>query len=330
MPIAIACTRRRRAILATLLALPLAAAYAQDTERYPSKPITIVVPSVAGNVNDAVARLLGQELTKAWGQPVIVENKPGAGTTTGTRFVAQAPKDGYTVLLTFTAHVQNPPLFSNVGYDPINDFTPVAAVAGSSVVLAVSPDSPVRTLPELVKLVKANPGKYPYGSYGMGTTGHILGELLKREAGLQMQHVPYKGGAPLATDLAAGHVKIGLIAVGTAKPLLQSGKLIPLAMTGTQRSALMPDVPTFSESGYQGFEPEAWMGLLMPAGAPPERAAALSKEVARIVRLPEIDQRMRELNLVPIGNTPAQFDTMLRSDLDKWTRFVRELGIKIE
>lgn len=330
MPIAIALTRRRRAILATLLALPLAAAHAQDAERYPSKPITIVVPSVAGNVNDAVARLLGQELTKTWGQPVIVENKPGAGTTTGTRFVAQAPKDGYTVLLTFTAHVQNPPLFPNVGYDPINDFTPVAAVAGSSVVLAVSPDFPVRTLPELVKLVQANPGKYPYGSYGMGTTGHILGELLKREAGLQMQHVPYKGGAPLATDLAAGHVKIGLIAVGTAKPLLQSGKLIPLAMTGTQRSALMPDVPTFGESGYQGFEPEAWMGLLMPAGTPPERAAALSKEVARIVRLPEIAQRMRELNLVPIGNTPAQFDTMLRGDLDKWTRFVRELGIKME
>nr|WP_145544693.1 tripartite tricarboxylate transporter substrate binding protein [Variovorax boronicumulans] len=321
---------RRLLKAALLLAAALPLAHASDAERYPSKPLTIVVPSVAGNVNDAVARLLGQELTRAWGQPVIVDNKPGAGTTTGTKFVAQAPKDGYTVLLTFTAHVQNPPLFPNIGYDPVKDFTAVSEVAASSTILAVSPDFPARTLPELVKLVKANPGKYPYGSYGMGTTGHILGELFKREAGLEMVHVPYKGGAPLATDLAAGHVKIGLIAVGTAKPLLQSGKLVPVAMAGAQRSALLPDVPTFLENGYKGFEPDAWMGLLMPAGVPPERAAALSKEVARIVRLPEIDKRMRELNLVPIGNTPQEFDAVLRGDLDKWSRFVRELDIKIE
>jgi tripartite-type tricarboxylate transporter receptor subunit TctC len=226
--------------------------------------------------------------------------------------------------------VQNPPLFPNIGYDPVKDFTAVSEVAASSTILAVSPDFPARTLPELVKLVQANPGKYPYGSYGMGTTGHILGELFKREAGLDMVHVPYKGGAPLATDLAAGHVKIGLIAVGTAKPLLQSGKLVPVAMAGAQRSALLPEVPTFLENGYKGFEPDAWMGLLMPAGVPPERAAALSKEVARIVRLPEIDRRMRELNLVPIGNTPQEFDAVLRGDLDKWSRFVRELNIKIE
>lgn len=328
MPIA-----HRRRLGAALLALPLLAAlpvHASDTAPYPSKPLTIVVPSVAGNVNDAVARLLGQELTKAWGQPVIVDNKPGAGTTTGTRFVAQAPKDGYTALLTFTAHVQNPPLFPNIGYDPVRDFTAVSEVAASSTILAVSPDFPARTLPELVRLVKANPGRYPYGSYGMGTTGHILGELFKREAGLEMVHVPYKGGAPLATDLAAGHVKIGLIAVGTAKPLLQSGKLIPVAMAGAQRSPLLPEVPTFLESGYKGFEPDAWMGLLMPAGVPADRAAALSREVARIVRLPEIDKRMRELNLVPIGNTPQEFDAVLRGDLDKWSRFVRELDIKIE
>lgn len=322
--------RQRRAVLAMAAAALIPLAHAADDAPYPSKPLTLVVPSVAGNVNDAVARLLGQELTKAWGQPVIVDNRPGAGTTTGTKFVAQAPKDGYTALLTFTAHVQNPPLFHNIGYDPIKDFVAVSEVAASSTILAVSPDFPVRTLPELVALVKANPGKYPYGSYGMGTTGHILGELFKREAGLQMEHVPYKGGAPLATDLAAGHVKIGLIAVGTAKPLLQAGKLIPVAMAGPRRSDLLPEVPTFLESGYKGFEPEAWMGVLMPAGTPPSRATALSREIARIVRLPEIDRRMRELNLVPIGNTPQEFDSVLKGDLDKWTRFVRELGIKIE
>lgn len=322
--------RRRLAVVALASAALAPMAHASDTERYPSKPITIVVPAVAGNVNDAVARLIGQELTKSWGQAVVIDNKPGAGATTGTKFVAQAPKDGYTALLTFTAHVQNPSLFPNIGYDPIKDFVGVSELATSATILAVSPDLPVRTLPELLALVKGSPDKYPYGSYGTGTTGHILGELLKREAGLQMEHVPYKGGGPLATDLAAGHVKLGLIAVGTARPLLQSGRLLPVGITGAKRSDLLPNVPTFLELGYKGFEPDAWMGLLMPAGTPPARVAALSKEIARIVRLPEIDKRMRELNLVPIGNTPQEFDAVLKSDLDKWTRFVRELGIKIE
>ncbi len=318
----------RRPALAVLLACLAAGAASQ--EAYPSRPLTIVVPSVAGNVNDAVARMIGLELTKTWGQPVIVENLPGAGTTTGTRHVARANKDGHTVLLTFTAHVQNPALMPNPGYDAIADFAPVSLVAKSSTILAVSPDFPRRDLRGLVELVKANPGKYPYGSYGMGTTGHILGELLKRQAELDMTHVPYKGGAPLATDLAAGHVKIGLIAVGTAMPMLQAGKLVPVAIAGGTRSALLPDVPTFAEAGYRGFEPDAWMGLLFPAGVPKARAEALSREVARIVRLPEVAARMRGLNLEPVGNTPDEFGRILRSDHDKWAQIIRQLGVKYE
>ncbi|WP_373377844.1 tripartite tricarboxylate transporter substrate binding protein [Cupriavidus nantongensis] len=327
----------RAAMAAILLAavptvMPAAAAAADpaSAEPYPSRPLTIVVPSVAGNVNDAVARLIGQELTKSWGQPVIVDNKPGAGTTTGTKYVARAPRDGYTALLTFTAHVQNPSLYRGIGYDPIADFTPVSEVAISSTMLAVSPDFPARTLPELVALLKANPGKYAYGSYGAGTTGHILGELLKREAGLQMEHVAYKGGAPLATDLAAGHVKLGFIAVGTAMPLLQGGKLVPVALAGAERSALLPKVPTFREAGYQGFEPDAWMGLLFPAGVPRARVDALSREVARIVRLPEIAKKMQDLNLVPVGSTPEAFATVMKNDRDKWSRIIRDVGITLE
>ncbi|AEI82324.1 hypothetical protein UPF0065 (plasmid) [Cupriavidus necator N-1] len=301
-----------------------------DTEPYPARPLTIVVPSVAGNVNDAVARLIGHELTKTWSQPVIVENKPGAGTTTGTKYVARAPKDGYTMLLTFTAHVQNPSLYQRIGYDPIADFTAVSEVAISSIILAVSPDFPARTLPELVALVKANPGKYAYGSYGTGTTGHILGELLKREARLDMDHVAYKGGAPLATDLAAGHVKIGLIAVGTAMPLLQGGKLVPVAIAGAQRSSLLPKVPTFREAGFKGFEPDAWMGLLVPAGVPRARVEALSREVARIVRMPEVAKKMRDLNLEPVGSSPDAFAAVMKSDRDKWSRIIRDVGITLE
>jgi len=194
----------------------------------------------------------------------------------------------------------------------------------------VSPDFPARNLPDLVKLVQANPGKYAYGSYGMGTTGHILGELLKRQAGLDMTHVAYKGGAPLATDLAAGHVKVGLIAVGTAMPLLQSGKLVPVAIAGGSRSELLPNVPTFLEAGYKGFEPDAWMGLLFPAGVPKARAEALSREVARIVRLPEVAARMRNLNLEPVGNTPEEYAAVLKGDYEKWSQVIRQLGVKYE
>ncbi len=318
--------RASTAVLGATLMLCGHAAMAAET--YPSQPITIVVPSAPGNVNDAVARLIGNELTKAWGQPVIVDNKPGAGTTIGTRYVARAAKDGYTVLLTYTAHVQNPALYGDTGYDALKDFEPVSEVALSSTILAVSPEFEAKTLPDLVALVKANPGKYAYGSYGMGTTGHILGELLKKEAGLEMEHIAYKGGAPLATDLVAGHVKFGLIAVGTAKPLLDAGKLIPVAITGNQRSALLPDVPTFLEAGYQGFEPDAWMGLLFPAGVDKARVDALSKEVARIVKEPAMAKRLADLNLVPIGNTPEEYSKVLTDDFNKWATVIKQVGIQ--
>lgn len=304
------------------------AALAQES--YPSKPITLVIPSVAGSVQDVVARLVGQELTKAWGQPVIVDNKPGAGTTIGTRFVAGAPKDGYTALLTFTAHVQNPTFFPQRGYDPVRDFAGVSKVGVSSTVLVVSPDFPVRTLPEVVALVKASPGKYAYGTYGAGTTGHVMGELLRREAGLDMIPVHYKGGAPLATDLVGGQIKIGYIAVGSALPLLKSGRLIPVAVGGAQRSKLLPSVPTFDEVGYKGFALDAWMGLLVPAGTPKARIDALSREVARIVRLPEVQQKLQDQAFDPVGGTPEEMNRVLREDLEKWTRLITQLGIKQE
>ncbi len=301
---------------------------AQAADGFPSQPITIVVPSAPGNVNDAVARLIGQELTAAWGQPVIVDNKPGASGGIGTRHVARADKDGHTVLLTFTVHVQNPHLYAEQGYDALKDFAPISEVALCSVILAVNPDFPGRTPQAVVEEIRANPGKYPYGSYGAGTTGHILGELLKREAGLQMEHVPYKGGPPLATDLIAGHVKVGLIAVGSAMAHLKAGTIVPVAITGTERSALLPDVPTFAEAGFAGFEPDAWMGLLAPAGVPQDRVDALAREVARIVRDPAMQKRLAELNLVAVGNTPDEFAKVLQDDYDKWGRIIRDVGIQ--
>jgi tripartite-type tricarboxylate transporter receptor subunit TctC len=297
---------------------------------FPSKPITIVVPSTAGNVNDAVARLIGQELQTAWGQPVIVENRPGAGTITGTRFVVGAPKDGHTLLLTFTSHVQNPSLYKNIGYDPIKDFSAVSEVALSSVMLAAWPAFEAKSVADIVALVKAKPSELAYGSYGVGTTGHILGELFKREANLNLMHVAYKGGAPLVNDLAAGHIKFGWVPVGTAMALVKAGKLRPIAFAGAQRSALMPDVPTMQELGYKGFEPDAWMGLLAPAGTPQDRVDALAFQVNRIVRQPEMLPRLNAMNLVPVGGTAAQFQAKLSSDLRTWTQMIQELGITAE
>jgi tripartite-type tricarboxylate transporter receptor subunit TctC len=303
---------------------------AAKADGFPNKPITIVVPSTAGNVNDAVARMLGQELQAAWGQPVIVENRPGAGAVTGTKHVLASPKDGYTLLLTFTAHVQNPSLIKNTGYDPVKDFAAISEVALSSVMLVTSPQFEGRTVADIVRLAKEKPGQLAYGSYGAGTTGHILGEQFKRAAGIDVMHVAYKGGAPLVNDLAAGHVPFGWAPVGTAIALVKAGKLRPVAFAGEQRSALLPDVPTMAEAGYKGFEPDAWMGLLAPAGVPADRVNALSAQVARIVHKPEVAQRMRELNLVPVGSTAAQFQAKLASDLAHWTRLIRELNISAE
>jgi tripartite-type tricarboxylate transporter receptor subunit TctC len=325
----------RRALGASMLGMAalglMGKALAQGTQAkvdgFPSKPITLVVPSTAGNVNDAVARVLGQELQAAWGQPVIVENRPGAGAVTGTKTVALAPKDGHTLLLTFTAHVQNPSLMKNIGYDPLKDFAAVSEVALSSVVLVANPAYEGKTVADIVRLAKAKPGELAYGSYGTGTTGHILGEQFKRAAGLQVTHVAYKGGAPLANDLAAGHIPFGWISVGTVMPLLKAGKIRPVAFAGAKRSALLPDVPTLAEAGYPGFEPDAWMGLLAPAGTPKARVDALSAQVARIIQKPEVAQRMHELNLVPVGSSAAEFQAKLASDLAHWARLIRELNI---
>jgi tripartite-type tricarboxylate transporter receptor subunit TctC len=196
--------------------------------------------------------------------------------------------------------------------------------------MVVSPDFPVRTLPEIIALVKASPGKYAYGTYGAGTTGHIMGELFKREAGLDMIPVHYKGGAPLATDLVGGQVKMGYIAVGSALPLLKSGRLIPVAVAGAQRSKLLPLVPTFAEIGYKGFELDAWMGLLVPAGTPKARIDVLSNEIARIVRLPDVQQKLQDQATEPVGGTAEEMDKVLRDDLEKWTRLITQLDIKQE
>lgn len=310
--------------LSPALSLP---AWAQQGN-WPNKPLRVICPYPPGGSADTITRFVSDRISRDLGQPVIVENRPGASSSIGTRQVARAAKDGYTALLTFTVHVQNPHLYPKLDYDAIEDFAPISQLAFSSTILAVTPDFPARNVKELVDKVRAEPGVYAYGSYGAGTTGHILGELLREQAGLDMSHIAYNGGTALATDMLGGHVKIGMIAVGTAMPHLKSGRIVPLAITGGQRSALLPDVPTFAEAGYEGFEPDAWMGLLFPAGVPQDRVQALSAKVAQIGQRPEIQRKLLDLNLDPVVSTPEAYAQTLRDDYAKWGEIIRRVGIQ--
>ena len=299
-------------------------------QTYPAQPITLVVPSAPGGIVDTTARLVAGEMSANWKVPVLVDNKPGANSIVGTTFVSRAPKDGYTVLFTYTAHVQTVSLNTALPYDPLKDFSPLAQIGMSNNILAVLPGFPANTLAEFVDLVRRSPGKYSYGTFGNASSAHINGETLKREAKLDMTHVPYKGGAPLVADLLAGHVPVAMSDVGTAMPHLRAGKIKPLAINGVRRSSLLPDVPTFAEAGFEGFEPIGWIGVLFPAGVPAERASAMSVELMRIVKLPQIQQRLRELNIDPTGIGSQEFGKVLAEDMKTWGRLVGELNIRQE
>lgn len=314
--------------LAALFALPAAAQ--QAPADYPSQPVTLVVPFPAGGITDNMARLVAQELGTAWGKPVVVDNRVGASGTIGVAAVARAPKDGHTALFTITTHVQMPALQRKLSYDAVKDFAAVSQIGISTSALVVTPDVPAKTLAELVTLLKAEPGKYSYGSTGVATTSHIYGELFKKEAGVDMPHVPYKGAAPMVTDLLGGHIRVAVLDTGTALPHLQSGKLRALAALGTQRSATLPQVPTFQQAGYAGFEPYAWIALFLPAGTPQLRVDKMSKAVAAIIAKPEVQKKMRDMNIEPVGSTAAEFAVVLRQDADTWKRVIDKTGIRLE
>lgn len=313
-----------------LAAIQGTSALAQPTADHPSQAVTLVVPFPPGGITDNVARLIAQELSSSWGRPVLVDNRVGASGTIGAAAVARAPKDGYTALFTVTTHVQMPALGRKLPYDAVKDFTAVSQVGMSTSALVVTPDMPARTLQELVAVLKAEPGKYAYGSTGVATTSHIYGELFKKEAGVDMPHVPYKGAAPMVTDLLGGHIRLAVLDTGTALPYLQSGKLRALAALGTRRSPTLPDVPTFQQAGFKGFEPYAWMAMFLPAGTPQARVDKMSADVARIIAKPEVQKKMREMNIEPVGSTSAEFSVVLRNDADTWKRVIDQTGIKLE
>ena len=315
-------------LLPWLLALVASVACAQP---YPSRPVHFVVPYPAGGPLDAVARLLGQKVSESLGQPIIVENKAGAGGNIGADFVAKSPPDGYTILMGAVAtHAINPTLYASIPYDPVRDFIPVTQVASTPNVLVVNPSLPVANVKEFIAYAKANPGKLNFGSGSTGSAGHLAGELFKSMAGVQMTHIPYKGAAPAMQDLIAGQVQLMFDNLASSLAQVKAGKVKALAVTTARRSTLAPDLPTIAESGLPGFDINTWFGIFAPARTPPGIVNRLHDEFARALASPDVREKMLNLGAEPMPSTPEQFAAYIKNESEKYARVIKASGAKVD
>ena len=318
-----------RVASALMLALTLAAAVA--AQGYPNKPIRFVVPYAPGGNTDILSRLIGQKLNAAWGQQVIIDNRPGAAGTVGAELVARAPADGYTLIMgSFGNIIVANSLYRNLKYDPLKDFAPVALVSLPPGMLVEHPSVPAQNVRELIAYAKSNPGKLNYGSPGSGAWNHLFFELFNANAGVTITHVPYKGIAPAVVDLLGGHVQLAISAFPTAMPHFKAGKLRVLAVTSAKRSGLLPEVPTIAESGLPGYEAAGWFGVLAPAGTPSAVVVKLNAEINRMLELPEVKASLAADGAEPAGGTPAHMAESARKASVKWAKIVRELKLSSE
>ena len=319
-----------KTLLASVAVAVAAVCGVAQAQTFPSKPVTIVVPFSPGGATDIMARTLAERLNKRLGQPVIVENKPGAGTMIASEYVAKAAPDGHTVLLAASSLGIAPALYSKVNYDPVKDFTPISLVASVVHVLSVHPSVPAKNVAELISWVKSNPAKANYGSVGAGTSTHLESELFNTMAGVKMEHVPYKGSAPALLDLVSGNLQVMFDAYASSGPFIKDNKIRLLAVTTAQRSKLLPDVPTVAESGLPGYEAMPWLGFVAPAGTP---AAAVNKfhgELAEVLKEAAVQEKFRALGLDIIGNSPKEFGEFIKKDMVKWAKVVKDSGAKAD
>ena len=319
-----------RAIASLLIGLWVCAAPVQAQSDYPSRPVKILVPSSPGGGTDILARVLADYLSRSLNGQFFVENRPGAGQMIGIEVVAHAPNDGYTLLMAASTLAINPVMYKNVKYDAVKDFSPITLVAGLPNIFIVAPEQPIKSIADLIALAKQKPGEVTYASAGIGTSPHMGSELLKSLAGIEMQHVPFRGTAPGVTEVMAGRVTVGLANLLTAKPLIEGGKLRALAVTGRTRAQTLPDVPTVEQAGVPGYDAMQWYGLLAPAGTPPAVVNRIQAEVAAALKTPEVRERLSADGAEPVGNTPAEFAAVIREELDKWAKVAKAAGIKPE
>jgi tripartite-type tricarboxylate transporter receptor subunit TctC len=321
---------RRRVLFVAATLVSTFAPNAHAAEAYPSRPIRIVVGYAAGGPNDIIARALGQKFTETLGQQTIVDNRPGADGVIGADYVAKSPADGYTLLLASPAHAIKNAQTVQLPFDPVKSFAPISLVASGPIILVIHPSVPARSVKELISLAKARPGQLTYASSGTGGTLHLAGELFKSVARVDIVHVPYKGAAPATMDVVGGQVHIMFSNTLTAFPQMKTGRLRALAVSAEQRLPAAPDIPTFVESGLPTFEVAIWQALLAPAGTPTAIVERLSSEVARIVQLPDIRERLAGLGSDPVGSSPRQFTAYLEAEIAKYTRLIREANLKLE
>ena len=319
--------RLSRCLVTLVLTIASLGAMAQI---YPNRPIRLVVPYAPGGAVDAFARPMAHKLTEQLGQSVIVENRPGGNATIGADVIAKAAPDGYSIVLTSINHYIVPFFSKNVPYDPIKDFTPIIIVCNAPNILAVHPSVPVQSMKELIEYAKKNPGKLYYGTTGVGSTHHLAGLLLAQMANINIEHVPYKGGNPTMTDVLAGAIPMVIITASTIMPHARAGKLRPLGVIEGQRYGAVADLPTIGET-VPGFAvPDTWLGILGPTNLAPALVARLNEEIRKAINAPEVKSRLEGLGFVVSGNTPAQFDTQLRTDTEVFRKIVASAGIKPE
>ena len=317
-------------IAVATVALCALAALNLEAEPFPSKPVRIIVPSTPGDGSDILARSIGQKLTERWGQPVVVENRPGAGGVIGTEAAAKSPADGYTVIMgNAGSHAINQALYPKLSYDVVRDFAPITLVASAPNVFVVNPLVPAKTVAEFIALARKEPGKYCFASGGNGSSAHLNGEMLKALAGIEMTHVPYKGSSPAITDVIAGQVQLMIGNLPPILPFIKSGKVRALGVTTTTRFAATPDVPPISET-VSGYESLAWFGLFAPAATAKEILAKWHADVVAVLALPEIRERVAQLGFDVVGNTPEAFAALVRGDIAKWQKVVKASGAKAD
>ncbi len=318
------------AALIVVVTIPSGAPASAQAPTYPDKPIRIVVPFPVGGIADTFGREIGKNLTETWGQPVIIDNRTGAGGNIGADIVAKSPPDGYTLVIgNIGTHAVNVSLFPAMPFDPIKDFTPIVHLMDAEGLLVVTPSVAAMSVPELIALARAQPGKLSYASAGIGTTSHLAGELFKSMTKVDIVHVPYKGNVPAITDLLGGQTSMIFATMPTVLPHVRAGKLRPLAVRGTVRSPALPNVPTVAES-VPGFEVSNWIGLFGPAGMPPAIVSRLNIEVQKIMRSPEIEKRLETEGAKFVPMTPEQFASFQKSEVAKWAKTVKDANIKVD
>jgi len=321
-----------RALVALTLALGAAlapwCALAQDA--WPSRPIRLILPFPPGGGTDILGRLIAERLTANLGQPVVAENRGGAGGNVGAEAAAKSAPDGYTIVLVAPSLAISPSLYSTLGYDPVKDFAPVSLVATVPNVMITNPSVPAKTLAEFIRLAKSKPGEMNFGSGGSGTSNHLAGELFNIVAGVKLVHIPYKGVNLAMNDVLSGRVQLVFIGIPAAAPHIKAGKLRALALVAPQRSSVLPDVPTVAEAGLPRFEVTTWYGILAPAGTPRPVVERLNGELGKIMHSSELKERLEALATDPMTSTPEQFADLIRREIAKWREVVREAGVKAD